>query len=301
MISKSIDRTIAVSFVALALFVAWLISSTDPARAAAGGTISGTGGRGGTNGITVFSVTNLTVNNNLYVSNIITTNISVNQTLNVSNIITTNIFVNQNLFVSNIFATNIFATNIYATNIFVDQSITVSNVYVTNIFGANARVTNLYATNIYATNLFVTNITVFSLLIGNPQFDTITLTNGDSHISSLISSTATSAQIDVARGPIYYYMTNMMTNIVLQLTNMFGIGDTTNRTLNFFFNGTTNNGPNYTVGFSCPNPGGVAIRWGVNSATNGNSDLILTNSKAASVSITLWRSNVVEGFLSQLR
>jgi len=128
MISKSIDRTIAVSFVALALFVAWLISSTDPARAAAGGTISGTPiARGGSNQ-TLISVTNISVFNTTISSNISVTNLfffqSFGSNFYVTNVVVFNTFTVEaggRLIVSNAFITNLYVSNIIA------QTIVVSN------------------------------------------------------------------------------------------------------------------------------------------------------------------------------
>jgi len=131
-------------------------------------------------------------------------------------------------------------------------------------------------------------------------FDNIVLTNGVNHIRKQVNSTLTTNQINVATGPQYYFWTNMVTNVVLQITNTWSIG-VTNRTLDFFFTGATNTGPNYTVTFTCPNPSGFVFRWGLYSITNGGTSFTITNNMAAGASITFWETNLAECYFSPVR
>ncbi|SRR6266498_2891056 len=194
------------------------------------------------------------------------------------------------------------------TNLVVYNVLVVSNVYVTNLFSGKISVTNLYSTNIYVsniygqtiitTNLYVSNIVAQTIVVsGGSTFDNITVTNGVNHVRSSVNSSSTTNQIDAARGPQYYYWTNMVTNVVLQVTNVFPLG-ITNRTLDFFFTGGSSD---YTVTFSCPNPGGVVFHWGQWSATNGATSFTVTNGHAAGAALTFWESNLVEGYFSPVR
>lgn len=132
------------------------------------------------------------------------------------------------------------------------------------------------------------------------KVDNILATNAIGRLRSLVTSTATTNQIDIASGPQAYYWTNMVTNIVLQVTNVWTAG-VTNRSIDFFFTGATNNGPTYTVTFDCPNPAGVNFRWGWNSATNGATSFSVTNSQRAAATLTMWETNVGEAFFSIVR
>lgn len=114
------------------------------------------------------------------------------------------------------------------------------------------------------------------------------------------ASTVRVNQIDIASKVRSYYWTNMVTNITLQLTNVFNLGPA-NRTIDFFFTGATNNGPNFTATFTCPAPGGVIFRWGLFSTTNGTTTFTVTNNAALGVSLTLWDTNLVEGYSSPVR
>lgn len=132
------------------------------------------------------------------------------------------------------------------------------------------------------------------------SIDSSLTTNVAGRLRQLITSTATTNQIDWANGPAAYYWTNMVTNVVLQVTNVWTAG-VTNRSLDFFFQGATNNGPNFTVLVTCPNPAGVNLRWGWNSTTNGNADLTVTNNRRAGLVLTMWETNEVEAYWSPVR
>jgi|SRR6185436_19871301 len=108
--------------------------------------------------------------------------------------------------------------------------------------------------------------------------------------------TAVSCSFDT-NGPRYWFWTNMVTNVTVNLTNTWS-ATRTNRTLDFFFTGATNNGPNYTVTFQTLNPAGVVYRWGIFSLTNGATSFSVTNNGGAGASLTLWNTNLVEGYFS---
>ena len=112
-----------------------------------------------------------------------------------------------------------------------------------------------------------TNLTVTTDLSSG----SLTVTGMVRRIPLLVSSANTTNQIDPSLQSFYKW-TNMVTNIVLQLTNLWEGTE-----LNFYFTGGTNAGPNYTVTFAVPNPAGVNIHWGANSPTNGATSFTVTN------------------------
>ena len=127
-------------------------------------------------------------------------------------------------------------------------------------------------------------------------------TNGISYVTYTTNSTSLTNIIDVTSGGSYYYLSNMVTNVVFNITNTMQLGNSTNKTLNFFFTGATNGGPNYTVTFACPSPSGFVFRWGINSATNGSSSTFtVTNNYAVGASLTFWASNFAECYYQTVR
>lgn len=179
-------------------------------------------------------------------------------------------------------------TNGLATTSFVAQA---SSSNITVAAGANTSV----STNVSGGK---TTYTVGTSLAS--AFDNIIVTNAFNRIRSLVPSTTTTQQIDVATGPTAYYWTNMVTNVVCQLTNVW-TASVSNRVLDFFFTGATNGGPNYTVTFNCPNPAGVIFRWGIFSATNGATSFTVTNNVRVGASLTIWDTNLVEAYFSPVR
>lgn len=114
----------------------------------------------------------------------------------------------------------------------------------------------------------------------------------------LITSTATTNQIDFTLQNSYRW-TNMATNIVLQLTNIIEGAE-----IDYYFTGATNAGPDYTVFLTIPNPGGVNVRWGINSPTNGPTSFTVTNNARASLFTKVWldtTSTNIEAFWQPLR
>lgn len=142
--------------------------------------------------------------------------------------------------------------------------------------------------------------TMVYTVTGAGSVSNLFITNGIGRARTLVPSTSLTVQIDVANGVSAYYWTNMVTNVVCQFTNMFVAG-VTNRVIDFFFTGATNNGPNYTVTFTCPNPAGVDFRWGLFSVTNGATTFSVTNNTRFGASLTPWDTNVVEGYFSPVR
>lgn len=141
---------------------------------------------------------------------------------------------------------------------------------------------------------------VHGIELGGSTFSTVFVSNGVKRLRQLIPSTTTTQQIDVAAGPVAYYWTNMVTNVVLQFTNIF-VASVSNSPIDFFFTGATNNGPNYTVTFTCPNPAGVDFRWGLYSASNGLTSVTVTNNARLGASLTAWDTNLVEVYYSPVR
>lgn len=135
----------------------------------------------------------------------------------------------------------------------------------------DATYTNVYTQNLIATNTF--------------------------GINYIPAATGTTQQVDVITAQNNWFLTNAVTNIVFQFTNVWTMG-VSNRTFEFFFEGATNNGPTYTASFNCPNPGGVVFKWGGNSPTNGNSDVTIRAGQTASAYLKFWRSNLVEAYCS---
>jgi len=130
------------------------------------------------------------------------------------------------------------------------------------------------------------------------KIDNLLATNAIGRLRSLVPSPNTTNQIDIANGPMAYYWTNMATNIVLQCTNVWTAG-VTNRTIDFFFTGHAS--LPFNVTFTCPNPAGVAFRWGFNSATNGLTSFTVTNGMAVGASLTFWETNLAEVYFSPVR
>lgn len=98
----------------------------------------------------------------------------------------------------------------------------------------------------------------------------------------LIASTATTNQIDGTLQNSYRW-TNMVTNIVLQLTNVVE-----GQEIDYWFTGSTNTGPNYTVLFTFPNGGSsLAFRWG-DGITNGAASFIVTNNTRVAAFTKVW-------------
>ncbi len=199
-------------------------------------------------------------------------------------------------------------TTTYIYNQTIYQTQTVNQTITTNL--------TVYQTNINNYTI-ITNLTVIQTNIVNEQittnltvvndfrvarfstFNTFLTTNGISTVQSNMTSTVTTNQIDVGAGPDHYYWTNMVTNVVCQLTNTWGAG-VSNRTISMFFQGATNNGPNFTVTLLVPNPAGVTFYWGAYILTNGSITFTVTNNHATSTAFTPWRTNVIEGLYTPL-
>lgn len=97
----------------------------------------------------------------------------------------------------------------------------------------------------------------------------------------LVTSTALTDQIDGTLQNSYRW-TNMVTNIVLQLTNIIE-----GQEIDYYFTGGTNTGPNYTVSYTVPNPAGVWIHWG-DGITNGPTSFTVTNGTRVAAFTKAW-------------
>lgn len=277
-------------------FTAWLLSLcifcglAEEAWCAAGSSPAGAG-----TSITIYStqLVNVTITTNLTVIN----NETILQTNFVNVTITTNLTVINTNIANYTITTNLI---VYQTNI-VNQTITTNLTVINNeTINQTNFVNYTITTNLTVINEFITtNITVTGNLkvVNSSFFNTEVVTNGISEIQSNADSTQTTNMFNFGLGTRWYYWTNMVTNVVVQLTNVWG-GGVSNRTMNFFFTGATNGGPNYTVLFTVPNPAGVAFRWGVFNPTNGATSFTVTNNSTASAVLTLWNTNVIEAFYS---
>lgn len=181
-------------------------------------------------------------------------------------------------------------TQIIVTNQTIYQTQLVNQIITTNLQVTQTNIVN----NEITTNLTIVNDFRVSRFA---TFNTFIVTNGIDFAQSNMDSTITTNQLDFSTGPSDFSWTNMVTNVVCQFTNIW-TGGVTNRKYNFFFEGATNNGPNYTVTFLVPNPDGVVFRWGAINPTNGASSFTVTNNHGASASLTLWNTNRIEAFYS---
>lgn len=141
-----------------------------------------------------------------------------------------------------------------------------------------------------------TNGTNYSIWGSNLFSQILSGTNGITASNNYVTTTSLTNYINVLNSSTYFFWTNMVTNVVVNLTNVASL--TGARTLNFFFTGGISN---YTATFLFPNDATTTNRWGINSATNGGTGITVSNNHAVGVSMTLWNSNTVESYFQHLR
>lgn len=180
------------------------------------------------------------------------------------------------------------ATSSLASTSYVNQA--ASN-RVTVAAGANVTVTTNGSGGVMTYTVAASSTQIHS------EFDNVLVTNAINMIRYQPASTLTTVQVDVANGPQSYYWTNMVNNVTCQFTNLWTSG-VSNRPINFFFNGAVGGGSDYTVTFTCPNPGGVAFHWSPFIPTNGATSFTVTNGHTASAISTAFDTNAVESFYS---
>lgn len=241
-----------------------------------------------TNGATVAAGTGITVATNATSSN---TTYTVSSSVTTNGLATTN-YVNT---ATNGLVTDS-VTNGLATTSYVNDATNTLSAYVDKAAsnrvavaaGANVTVTTNGSAGVETYTVAANSTTIHS------EFDNILITNALNRIISRVASTVTTQQIDVVAGPSVYYWPLVNSNIVCQFTNMW-TSQVSNRVIDFFFNGGA---ADKTVTFVCPNPGGVAFRWGVFSVTNGATSFTITNGHTGSASTSPFDTNVIEGFYS---
>lgn len=133
-------------------------------------------------------------------------------------------------------------------------------------------------------------------LFNTNRFQTVITSNGWFRLQGTLS-TAPTNQVDYL-GTNALYLNKITTNLVLQFTNLWTAG-VSNKVIDLYIGGS-DNGINYTVTFTCPNPGGVVFKYGINSFTNGPTTVTVTNGRAWAASATAWQSNLVEVYFSHL-